>query len=310
MYGRDHSPDSIVGLNTYPTMVMTVGSLILLPVAFVIGRRPVFLGSVLICLICYITAGTAHTFSQHMISRIFVGLATGTTETLLPLIIADITYLDERGFYFGIYWSAQNCISSGILVGIPYLVASDGWRWFYWFFTIVMSGSLVLAFFFLPETRFTRLPMTLLGKTIHTDDFGHTHVMTNEEAQRRFGHIETDVAPPEPKRSFLQELKPWSKVSPNAFKVWTAAYVKIGKSCTSPAVIWALLLASITLGTGIAITLVYSVVLETEYRWSASSVGLVSPICVMSGRYANLSKVQCRKHSCGVLGDVILWLVW
>lgn len=255
-------------------MVMAVGCLVLLPIAFVIGRRPVFIISVLICLICFITSGTSQTFSQHFISRIFVGLATGSVESLLPLIIADITYLDERGFYFGIYWSTQNCVSSGILIGLPYLVADAGWRWFYWLFVIMMAISFIFAFFLLPETRFAELPITLSGRTIHTDEFGHTAVMTNEEALQRFGHIDTDLRPPEPKRTYLQELKPWSPVAPHAFKVWLGAYVKIGKSFTSPAVIWALLLSSIALGTGIAISLVYSVVLEVQYKWSPSSVGL------------------------------------
>lgn len=274
LYGADHKPEEIVGLSTYPTMLMAVGCLILLPIAMVIGRRPVFIISVLVCLICYITAGTSQTFSQHFISRIFVGIATGAVESLLPLIIADVTYLDERGFYFGIYWSTQNCVSSGIMIGLPYLIADAGWRWFYWLFVITMAISFIFAFFLLPETRFGRSPISLSGRTIHTDEFGHTLVMTNEEALQRFGHIDTDLRAPEPKRTYLQELKPWSTIAPSAFKVWWGAYVKIGKSFTSPAVIWALLLSSMSLGIGIAVSFVYSVVLEVSYKWSPSSVGL------------------------------------
>lgn len=274
LYGADHTPDEIVGLSTYPTMLMAVGCLVLLPIAMVIGRRPVFIISVLVCLICYITAGTSQTFSQHFISRIFVGIATGAVESLLPLVIADVTFLDERGFYFGIYWSTQNCVSSGILIGLPYLIADAGWRWFYWLFVITMAISFIFAFFLLPETRFARLPITLSGKTIHTDEFGHTMVLDNEEAMRRFGHIDADMHAPEPKRTYLQELKPWSKLAPNALKVWCGAYIKIGKAFTSPAVIWALLLSSISLGIGIAVSLIYSVVLEVGYEWSPGSVGL------------------------------------
>lgn len=63
-----------------------------------------------------------------MISRIFLGLATGATESLLPLIITDITFLDERSFFFGLYWSTQNCVNAGLLIALSYLTAAEGWR--------------------------------------------------------------------------------------------------------------------------------------------------------------------------------------
>lgn len=274
IYGKDHSPETIVGLSTYPTMLMTVGSLILLPISFVIGRRPVFLIAVIICFVCFITAGLSQSFESHFLSRVFIGLATGTTETLLPLIISDVTFLNERNFYFGFYWATQNCAGSAILIALPYLIAADGWRWYYWFFVITMGLSLVLAIFFLPETRFSRPPMAFSGKTVYTDEFGHTHVLTHEEAQERFGRVQTHLEAPKPKRTFVQELQPWSDIAPNALSVWLGAYAKILKSCTSPAVIFALLLSSISLGIGIAITLVYSSLLVVQYHWSPESVGL------------------------------------
>lgn len=111
-----------------------------------------------------------------------------------------------------------------------------------------MGLSLVLAIFFLPETRFSRPPMAFSGKTVYTDEFGHTHVLTHEEAQERFGRVQTHLEAPKPKRTFVQELQPWSDIAPNALSVWLGAYAKILKSCTSPAVIFALLLSSISLG--------------------------------------------------------------
>lgn len=53
----------------------------MLPLAIVVGRRPVFLFSVTVAFIASITAGTSQTFDSHLISRIFLGLATGATES-------------------------------------------------------------------------------------------------------------------------------------------------------------------------------------------------------------------------------------
>lgn len=268
MYGATQSPDDIVGLGTYPSMVMAVGELsaykatvkaplltpirgclLLLPLAFVIGRRPAFLISVLVVFICTITAGASHSFNAHLISRVFAGIGTGATESLLPLIISDITFLDERNFFFGLYWSTQNCVNAGLLISLSYLTAAEGWRWFYWLFAIMLGISTLLVILLAPETRFFRSPTSLNGEVVFTDEFGVTHVLSDREARERFGTIEEHAAVVTTKRTFLQELKPWSPLAPNGLHVLLGAYRKIGKAFTSPAVIFSLLLSSISLGT-------------------------------------------------------------
>jgi len=276
MYSPAKTPDEIVGLSTYPSMVMAVGSFGLLPLAFVFGRRPVFLLTVTLAFITVIAAGSSNDYDGHFISRIFVGLATGTTESLLPLIITDCTFISERAFYFGLYWSVQNATNSGLLIALSYLTAAATWRWFYWLFAITLGLSIVTALFLLPETRFARPATSINGQIIYTDEFGATHILSDEEARERFGddiaqqHLE-DIPP---KRTFLQEMKPWSSVAPNAFKTWSGAYFKIFKSLTSPGVVFAMLSSSISLGISVAISLVYSTILEESYGWSPASVGL------------------------------------
>lgn len=112
-----------------------------------------------------------------------------------------------------------------------------------------MGAGLVGAILFVPETRFSRPPQSLSGKTVFTDEFGHTHVLDNDEAIARFGNVPTaNDHEPKPKKTFIQEMKPWSSVAPNALQIWLKSYVQIFKSLTSPGVVWALLLSSISLG--------------------------------------------------------------
>ncbi|KAF2768451.1 MFS general substrate transporter [Teratosphaeria nubilosa] len=275
VYAGQATSADVQSLTTYPTMLMAVGSFVLLPLAFVIGRRPVFLIAVVICFITFITAGTSKNYNAHFISRIFTGLATGTTETLLPLIISDMTFLDQRSSYFGIYWALQNTINAAVLLILPYIVEGTTWRWYYFFFVIIMGVGLLFAIFFLPETRFPRSPMAISGKTIYTDDFGHTHILSNDEAIGRFGAVPSaDEHEPMLKRTFLQEMAPYRGLTPNAWKIWVQAYIEIAKSLTSPAVVWVLLLSSICIGTSIGIVISYSIILEEQFNWSATSVGL------------------------------------
>lgn len=275
MYGaQGHSADEVTGLSTYPTMVMAFGALALLPLAFVLGRRPVFLGAVFVAFITNLTAASSKDFNGHFISRIFLGLATGITESLLPLILSDVTFLHERSFYFGLYWSVQNCVNSGLLIAISYLVSAASWRWYYWLFAICLAVSALLVIFCCPETRFTRSPVSLNGQVVLTDDFGHTRVLTGEAAIAAFGDTDGPTHVASEKKTFLQNLKPWSPVAPNALNILGASCMKILKSMSSPGVIFALMLSSISLGVGIAITLVYSTVLQESYKWSPESVGL------------------------------------
>lgn len=86
------------------------------------------------CLIAAIGAGASKDYSGHMTARIFQGLASGVSESLLPLILTDITFVRNRGTIFAIYWTAQSILSSLFGISGPYIAsgASSGWRAYYW----------------------------------------------------------------------------------------------------------------------------------------------------------------------------------
>lgn len=299
MYGaQGHTPEEITELSTYPTMVMAFGALGLLPLAFVFGRRPVFLFAVTLAFITTITAASSKDLRGHFVSRIFLGLATGATESLLPLILSDVTFVHERSFYFGLYWSVQNCVNSGLLIAISYLVAAATWRWFYWLFAITLGVSALLVVFCCPETKFHRSPTSLNGQVVFTDEFGHTQILTDEEAIASLGAIDGTADAVTEKKTFVQELKPWSPVTPNGTRVLLGAYLKVAKSFTSPGVIFSLMISSISLGVGIAITLVYSTVLQESYHWSPKSVGLFNVSTLWDYTFCSQLLTYHRLASC------------
>jgi hypothetical protein len=50
------------------------------------------------------------------------------TLQILPLIITDISFLDERGLLYGFYWGTQNCVNTVFTITVSYLAADLGWR--------------------------------------------------------------------------------------------------------------------------------------------------------------------------------------
>ncbi|PSK59244.1 hypothetical protein B9Z65_3568 [Elsinoe australis] len=278
LYGPEgKSTQAVVNLTTFPSLVMAFGAFLILPLSMAFGRRPVFLCCTVLLLGSTVGAATSQSYNTHMACRILQGIAAGSTESVLPLIITDMSFLDERGFYFGIYWGTQNLINTVFLISTSYLVAATSWRYFYWVLAVFAGVGLILGFFLLVETRYQRNPTSMNGQVVHTDEWGVTHILSDEEARARFGQIQ-DVSEhtATEKKSYLQQLKPYQGKAPNALRLGLGANWKMIQSCSSPAVVWAVLVASITLGIGIAMSLTYATVLTQGFGWSYKSVGLVN----------------------------------
>ncbi|KAH7385239.1 major facilitator superfamily domain-containing protein [Phaeosphaeria sp. MPI-PUGE-AT-0046c] len=275
---QGRTPDEIISLSTYPSVTMAGGAFIILPLSMMFGRRPVFLGCCALLIATTIGAATAKTFDVHMACRILQGVATGATESVLPLIITDVSFVNERGKWFAWYWGSQNFVNTVFTISSSYLVAATSWHWFYWVLAILEIVGTIGAFILLPETMYTRSPMLLNGRVIHTDEFGVTTVLTEEEARSRFSDqdMSGSSAASTQKRTFLQELNPCSGIAPNALRIGGGAIWKMAQACSSPAILWAILASSISLGTGIAMTLVYGEVLTKGHGWSQASVGLIN----------------------------------
>jgi hypothetical protein len=242
------------------------------------GRRPIFLGCCAVIIASSIGAAKSTTFDAHMACRILQGVATGATESVLPLIITDVSFVDERGKWFAWYWGAQGFVNAVFTISVSYLVAAAGWQWFYWLLTILAVVGTLGAFFLLPETRYQRDPMSLNGQVVYTDEFGVTLVLSDSEARERFGELHSHNAAITPKErvSFATQLKPYSSVAPNAIRVGSGALWKMFQTCSSPAIIWAVLASSISLGVGIGMSLTYGTILVEGHGWSHASVGLVN----------------------------------
>ena len=299
---QGHSPTQIVWLLTFPSLFVGFGNFLILPMSLAFGRRPTFIVCVICLLAATIGSATQNSFEAHLATRIIQGLATGATESvslrvdfykslphldlvltliqLLPLMLTDISFLHERSKIFGWYWATQNIFSSALSLASSY-EATISWRWFYWVYVIAISIGLVLVIFGAFETRFARAATAIDGQVIVTDDFGVTHVLTDQEARTYAQEIEQrdHSAPSEDmpaRKTYIQKLKPWNTPAKRPGIVILKAYWHMLESFSSPGIVYAILLSSITLGSVIALSLTYNAVLQNNYHWAPQNIGLIN----------------------------------
>lgn len=72
---------------TYPSMFMGVGNLVCMPLALAIGRRPVYLGALLLLIGSALLAAYSKNYGWHLGARMLLGFAAGQSEALVPMMI-------------------------------------------------------------------------------------------------------------------------------------------------------------------------------------------------------------------------------
>lgn len=82
---------------TTVTLMEGVGSFFWMPLIIKYGRRPVYLASFVLYTVTVIWAAVATSYANELAARIIMGFAMGAGECLAPLVIADVSFVHERG---------------------------------------------------------------------------------------------------------------------------------------------------------------------------------------------------------------------
>lgn len=196
-------------------------------------------------------------------------------------MLTDISFIHERSRIFGWYWATQTLFSSALNLASSY-EAVISWRWFYWVYVIAIAVGLILVVFGAFETRYPRPVMAIDGGVVVTDEFGVTRTLSDNEAQDRLAEWQEDgqangdngVVPE--KKTYLQMIRPWSSTSKRPIYIILKTWLQMLESLSSPGILYAVLMSSITLGVCIGVSLTYNVVLVKNYHWPAKSVGLIN----------------------------------
>ncbi|KAL4972476.1 major facilitator superfamily domain-containing protein [Aspergillus desertorum] len=216
-----------------------LGNIFWVPLMRVVGKRPVYLLSMLLLCMMNVWSSRASSYGELLASRILSGFAAAAADATVPAVVSDMVAPQDRGHYLMVFHLA---LTSGLFVGPlinAYLVQEENWRWMCYFLAIAVGIVFVTAIFTVRET-------TYLRNRPHT-------------GKRTPWQWLSLTAGYNPEASFVRTLLDI---------VWNAGY---------PQLLWAAFAIGISVGWNIVVQLTASRTFTAPpYNWSAGSLGLLS----------------------------------
>ncbi|KAI0248053.1 MFS polyamine transporter [Lactifluus subvellereus] len=123
------------------------------PGSELIGRRPIFLGTLATYTLFHIGQARANDMTTLLVTRFLCGFFAVAPLTNSTGVIADIWDPVNRGIATSVFASAVFLGPVlGPVVGSFITTSSLGWRWVFWVMMIFAGSCTLLCLFFLPET--------------------------------------------------------------------------------------------------------------------------------------------------------------
>jgi MFS family permease len=264
-------------LLTYPTLFMGIGNLVAMPLAVTIGRRPIFVVTMIILVASGIGCALAPNLSAHIAFRNIMSMAAGQSEALCPLVVQEIYFLHERGRKIGWFVFIENVIAGIFFITSTYMVEVGGWRWWYGTYTIINGVVLIMSYFLLTETMYER-PDDATEGAVHLD-FNEAGEVDPAGDMHRVIRVTTkhgNVLEPERfgPRTWKQDLKLFS-IKPDWSRLGEF-YKDLLRGLLIPTIVWLLLLNGAFLGLYIVVTAVFaSILIPPPYSWNFRSLGYI-----------------------------------
>ncbi|KAJ8118344.1 hypothetical protein OPT61_g659 [Boeremia exigua] len=299
----------VTDLLTYPTLFMGIGNLISMPLCVAIGRRPVFLATLVLCIASSIWCANAKTLDSHIAGRNVFSLAAGQSEALAPMIVQEIFFLHERGRGLAWFVGIENVIVAIMFYATTVIIPNPqlGLKWWYSIIAIINAALLVLAYFFLYESKFDR-PSDAESGEVHLrfNENGEVDKQGQQEAIFRVTtsqNHQVDEATWGP-RTWKHSLK-----LINSKPDWLATvqfYKETGQGLLIPTLFWLLLLNGSYLGVYVYHASTFAQILaQPPYLFKSQWLGLVqlsqvvaaSLVVPILGYGSDLIiKIMSRKH--------------
>lgn len=113
-------------------MGLGIGALISSPLALLYGKRPVYLGGIILFLASSIWCAVSHSYHSLLVARIIMGIGISPCESLPSATIAEIFFLHERAYRIGTYTLLLLGGKNLVPLVSAVIINAKGWRWVFW----------------------------------------------------------------------------------------------------------------------------------------------------------------------------------
>ncbi|OHE98489.1 hypothetical protein CORC01_06280 [Colletotrichum orchidophilum] len=120
------------------------------------GRRPTLVFSMFAITFISLWSAYVKSRAEFFVNRIIIGIVSSPMETLIEVIIDDLYFVHQRGFYMGIYSWTLWCGAFLCPVASGFVAENLGWRWIQYILSIIGGVVTILTFVFFEETMFCR----------------------------------------------------------------------------------------------------------------------------------------------------------
>jgi MFS family permease len=76
---------------------------IIVPFSNIFGRRPAILICGLVCVLANIWQALTTSYPSFIGARVISGFGAGANESIMPMVIADVMFMHQRGLWMGLY---------------------------------------------------------------------------------------------------------------------------------------------------------------------------------------------------------------
>lgn len=143
---------ALCGITTFTTG-FALAPMCLAPFSEINGRRPVFLASGVVFVICQLCSGLTRSLAGMLVTRFFLGIGGSTFSTMVSGVVSDIYHPEERNTPMALFTGAALFgTSSGPLV-CGFIAQNTTWRWIFYTQAISCGVLVALLFVVFKETR-------------------------------------------------------------------------------------------------------------------------------------------------------------
>ncbi|RAR07539.1 leucine rich repeat protein [Stemphylium lycopersici] len=143
---------ALVGITTFTTG-FAIAPMVLAPFSEINGRRPVFLASGILFVICQLCSGLTQSYAGMLVVRFFLGIGGSTFSTMVGGVVSDIYHAQDRNTPMALFsGSALFGTSFGPLV-CGFIAQNTTWRWIFYVQAISCGMMVALICVVFKETR-------------------------------------------------------------------------------------------------------------------------------------------------------------